>query len=575
MKKLIRLSRMQKKFLLSLIGFFLLVSLAGAERTWEAQISSSENILNDVYFFKNGMGWVVGNGGVILKTTDFGKNWTAEASGTTEDLNGLFLISTSEGWAVGSNRTVVKYDGTSWTPSQVPTSGSANFDFTNIFVTGVGTIWVTAGTNFFGSPSDFRNLFYSKDGGVTWNSTVVRNTSEASTIVNYIYSSYFLDANHGWLVGQNNDTVPMGKVFVTDDGGVTWRDISPPGASNIVLRHAYFVNTKEGWVVGGDPSTNTGYIYNTIDGGKTWNQQYYFSPAMFRKIVGTDTKTLWVADRANTFRYENEKWTEDSAPLGKGYFNSIYFIDAWNGWAVGGMLSEEGEALRYIYKYSVSPSNLIATPNTFLISNVTYEAKFGVSGDAIQSNAVLTLEAVPGFTLATYEVVFDSTLKKYKLNVAATVEPMVSAGTYTFTVTNPNEGRSGTGTITLKPNPLVTPTEKPSAVPLPAKIFDPAVEDSIKIQVNTTGTMGATASGVRASTVGSDEELELIVYRFENRQIAYRKKFKADPKGYTTITLSKVTDLGLDISEGVYNAIVTHPKFGKIGSGILVVHYSK
>jgi len=565
------LNDMLKRVVILGLFCFLLVGATHAARTWEAQVSTSEGILNDVKFFENGWGWVVGDGGVILRSLDFGKNWTSEASGTAENLYSLYMLSTNEAWAAGSNRTIVKYNGTSWSPSQI--SSSANFDLTRICASDTNKIWVTAGTSFLGALSDYRNLFYSNDGGTTWNGALIRNSAEAETILNYFYSVYFSDANHGWLVGVNSDAVPMGKVFKTTDGGVTWIDVSPSGAGNITFRDVYFADENYGWVVGGDENSKTAYVYYTSDGGSTWSVQYTFNPALFRRIVGTDNGTLWVADRANTFRFEKGTWAEDSAPLSQGYFNSVYFIDAWNGWAVGGLLSAEGGPLRYIYKYSVDPYDLVATPNVFLISNVTYEATFGVFGGAIQADAVLTLEAVPGLSLVTYEVVYDNILKSYKLNARATVEPTAVAGTYSFTVTNPREGRSGTGTITLKVNPLVNPTVKPTAQPMPAKVFDPATEDSVKIQVNTTGQAGA--SGVRASSVDSNVELELIVYRPENRQIAYRKKFFADPKGYTTITLKKVTDLGLDISEGVYNAIVLHPQFGKIGSGVLVVHYSK
>ena len=49
-------------------------------------------------------GWGVGEGGVILATTDGGAHWVKQHSGTTDDLNDVAFADVRHGWAVGASR---------------------------------------------------------------------------------------------------------------------------------------------------------------------------------------------------------------------------------------------------------------------------------------------------------------------------------------------------------------------------------------------------------------------------------------------------------------------------------------
>jgi photosystem II stability/assembly factor-like uncharacterized protein len=75
--------------------------------TWSPQTSGTTADLNGVYFVDLNNGWVVGDGGTILKTTDGGDTWTTEASGTTNDLRSIFFVGLSQGYAVGANGTIL------------------------------------------------------------------------------------------------------------------------------------------------------------------------------------------------------------------------------------------------------------------------------------------------------------------------------------------------------------------------------------------------------------------------------------------------------------------------------------
>jgi hypothetical protein len=256
--------------------------------------------------------------------------------------------------------------------------------------------------------------------------------------------------------------------------------------------------------------------------------------------------------------------------LGTGLFYGIYFADAWNGWVVGGLLaSDPGGPKRYIYKYVVAPYALVSDRSLY-ITSATYEANLAFSGANIQSNATLTIEALAGVTLSTYEVKLETALK-YRIDARLQIEPGAAEGTYGFTITNTDEGTSGSGTFVLHAS--ASPVNKPTAQVVPAKIFDPSTSNSITVKIATPGQL--TANGVRTSSVPPDVELELVGFRSGSRSVAWRQKFFSNQSGFTDRELQKITDTGLEVSDGIYSVWVIHPRFGKIGSGTVVVQHSK
>lgn len=79
---------------------------------------------------------------------------------------------------------------------------------------------------------------------------------------------YFIDSNHGWIVGGMNETnTPEGKnhgiVLSTSDGGKTWKLLSH--FEDRYLWSVFFLNEQVGWAAG-----LKGTFLKTEDGGKTW-----------------------------------------------------------------------------------------------------------------------------------------------------------------------------------------------------------------------------------------------------------------------------------------------------------------
>ena len=79
--------------------------------------SGTTNWLRAVSFTTVDTGYVVGYGGIILKTSDGGLNWISQTSTTSNNLFGVFFISSSTGWACGASGTILKTTdgGATWT----------------------------------------------------------------------------------------------------------------------------------------------------------------------------------------------------------------------------------------------------------------------------------------------------------------------------------------------------------------------------------------------------------------------------------------------------------------------------
>ena len=110
----------------------------------------------------------------------------------------------------------------------------------------------------------------------------------------YAYNDiYFVDTDNGWAVGD------IGKIVHTTDGGENWSEQTSGTAGN--LNSVYFVDADNGWAVGeaDSHSNGGGLIMYTSNGGSSWDFRDSSACAFDRDL------------------------------------NSVDFIDANEGWAVG------------------------------------------------------------------------------------------------------------------------------------------------------------------------------------------------------------------------------------------------
>lgn len=76
--------------------------------TWEPQSSGTLRNLSSVHFVSADTGWIVGDSGTTLSTTNGGANWTTRSGGTTENLIRTWFVNGRTGWALGTNGLVYR-----------------------------------------------------------------------------------------------------------------------------------------------------------------------------------------------------------------------------------------------------------------------------------------------------------------------------------------------------------------------------------------------------------------------------------------------------------------------------------
>ena len=82
-------------------------------RNWTRQATpDSTRGMNAVHFLDSSTGWIVGELGLVLKTTNGGSDWAMDAEGmTSRFLRSVFAVDTNEVYAVGNSKTFLKYTG--------------------------------------------------------------------------------------------------------------------------------------------------------------------------------------------------------------------------------------------------------------------------------------------------------------------------------------------------------------------------------------------------------------------------------------------------------------------------------
>lgn len=134
---------------------------------WDKLITFGyEGWFNGVFFSNKDMGWVVGQNGKILKTTNGGNSWISRTSGTSNSLESIFFVNPDIGWIVGGSGTILKSNdgGNTWIKQK---SGTTKNLYSVIFVDlyvgyAVGSNGLIIKTKTGGDPTSIKDIFISK-----------------------------------------------------------------------------------------------------------------------------------------------------------------------------------------------------------------------------------------------------------------------------------------------------------------------------------------------------------------------------------------------------------------------------
>jgi photosystem II stability/assembly factor-like uncharacterized protein len=255
-----------------------------AGQTWQqAPIQTSRGIVTQVNFVTSQDGWLLSKHPVsesaetleLFRTTDGGRTWVKIASALAASLDipppgqlpfsgsksGLSFLNATTGWVTGRipvNGYILLYrtydGGTTWYPQSLPLSPTERSSQLSIlpplFFNATDGILPVSFDMGKGASLD---VYVTHDGGTTWKRTTPL-TAAAST-------ADFIDVDHGWA---SDGTL----LYVTGDGGKQWTTLSPGGSFQHIM-HLDFVSSDIGWAIGAT-AANAPTLLKTEDGGHTW-----------------------------------------------------------------------------------------------------------------------------------------------------------------------------------------------------------------------------------------------------------------------------------------------------------------
>ena len=241
---------------------------------WRRQFWT-EDSLNAIAFADAENGLVVGEDGIVYRTTEGG------------------VQSKDQGQLLCAGSTCEEEPLSTWNPVESGTELALN----DVAFVDINHAWVSG---------DKGLILFSTDGGLTWGR---RNTGVEARLL----SVSFIGVDDGVVVGEN------GTILVTTDGGMTWqRSVSP---TSLRLNAVAFAEDGTAWAVGDE-----GTMLRSRDGGVTWTRLGFQLPltsalravsfdGAFGAAVGAEGVVLTTTDNGDSWGRQEILDSDDGSAI--------------------------------------------------------------------------------------------------------------------------------------------------------------------------------------------------------------------------------------------------------------------
>jgi photosystem II stability/assembly factor-like uncharacterized protein len=186
------------------------------------------------------------------------------------------------------------------------------------------------------------------DGGITWYNVTPPDLEE----IGFTVATFILDKDHAWVQKPDFNNFPNnGLLYHTADGGLTWTISSTPFSGGDLS----FLDANNGWMLadlGVGAGSNAVAVFQTNDGGATWTQTYTNDP--------------------------NNPEASGSLPLG-GLKSDLVPVSMQTAW-VGGVVYSPGT----VYLYRTDDGGATWTPVNLEIPEGAEEFELGIDRDQMR-----------------------------------------------------------------------------------------------------------------------------------------------------------------------------------------------
>ena len=273
---------------------------------WLKLNSGTQSNLNGITFPAEDIGFACGEGGTILKSTNYGADWEellpkVDSFVTFTDIK---FLTSNIGVVVSDEGRIFRTEdaGTTW-QNVLQLKGENFFRIYEIsgatFICGAKGLILKSNNNgysFRRVNSNTANLLFNiffvdqlTGYAVGWNGTILKTTDQGENWTHqnkftdaYLRDVNFIDSKNGLVIAGG------GEIFRTSDGGSKWEKISSGLASGLLS--IAFTNKKTGFI-----SCNKGEVLVTKDGGLNWEVSSSGGFTALNRLLVTPSKKIFSA----------------------------------------------------------------------------------------------------------------------------------------------------------------------------------------------------------------------------------------------------------------------------------------
>jgi photosystem II stability/assembly factor-like uncharacterized protein len=321
---------MIKKILAILLLTGLLFTLAAQTQPWKKLQTPVSSTLRFISFVDSLTGWVAGEAGIIIRTSDGGNSWETQNSTVQTFITDIFFSDKNHGWAL-TFRDVFPFNsvmlrttngGNEWRAKDLPDSLGA-----------IRTIFFFDSLNGFAGGS---NICYTSDGGTLWTEADI----DSNMVSDFpIHKFKFFSQQFGYACGGRIDVA--GVIWKTTNSGLNWvaRGVSVDEIFDIFILDSLNAITLSGDPEGFFPIANI----TTTDAGETWS---FRELSFFGLSFAVDFRTFNEGWSASGYKFllttdRGGSWSEFETPDSSIIYD-LQFLDARSGFASG----ENGAVLK-------------------------------------------------------------------------------------------------------------------------------------------------------------------------------------------------------------------------------------